>query len=193
MKRIFLWSMATTLTLVPTLACAHTGLHVNGFTAGFGHPFTGLDHLLAMLAVGIWAASLGGAARLIVPVAFVGMLLLGAGLGMQGFALPFVEMGIATSVVVLGLLIAWQVRVPNTLAAGLVGVFALLHGQTHGAEMPIIASPFAYSLGFVLATVLLHAAGLTLGTLLHTTNRCALTRTGGAAIALCGMALGLVA
>lgn len=192
MKRISLLALAATLTFAPGLVFAHTGLPANGLAVGFGHPFTGLDHILAMLAVGCWAASLGGAARLVVPAAFVGILMLGAGLGMFGFVLPSVEIGIAASVIVLGLLIAFQVRVPNKVAIWLVGSFALFHGQAHGAEMPAMASPLVYGLGFVAATILLHAAGLALGTLLDTTGRRTLTRIAGASIALCGIALGLV-
>lgn len=142
-------------------ASAHTGNHlVTGFTSGLSHPLLGLDHLLAMLAIGLWAAQQGGRALWAVPAAFVGAMALGGGMAWTGLALPQVETGIAASVLVLGLLIAtrrqWAVTVGMAVAAG----FALLHGYAHGLEMPQAASPASYALGFVLATVFLHGVGI---------------------------------
>jgi urease accessory protein len=130
--------------------------------AGFVHPFTGLDHLLAMLAVGLWAAQLGGRWTWAVPLAFVGSMLLGGALGFAGVTLPYVEPMIAASVLVLGLLVSLKVRL-RWSGVALVGVFALFHGIAHATEMPPEMSRIVYAGGFVLATALLHAAGVGLG------------------------------
>lgn len=157
--------LAAAVLLSPSLAHAHTGLGVHGSLDGFSHPFLGLDHFLAMTAVGFWAAALGGRARLIVPAAFLLLMAAGGALGMSGVALPAVEQGIAASVILLGLAIAAQLRVPTGLAAGLVAVFAVFHGQAHGAEWPATASAAGYVAGFLSATALLHGLGLALGAL----------------------------
>jgi urease accessory protein len=128
------------------------------------HPFTGLDHLLAMLAVGLWAAQLGGRWTWAVPAAFVASMALGGALGFAGVTLPFVEPLIAASVLVLGLLIALQVRLPHSGLA-LAGAFAIFHGIAHAAEMPGDAARIVHVGGFVLATALLHAMGVGLGLL----------------------------
>ncbi|RAI35915.1 urease accessory protein, partial [Rhodoplanes elegans] len=159
-------ALAAGIVLVATTAAsAHVGQapHVHGFADGFVHPLFGADHLAAMLAVGLWSATLGGAALLAVPAAFVVLLVVGAVLGATGVPLPAVEPAITASVIVLGLLVALAVRLPLVPAALLVGVFGLVHGYAHGAEMPAAASPLAYGLGFVTATVLLHATGIGLG------------------------------
>ena len=127
---------------------------------GFAHPLHGLDHLLTMLAVGLWAAQLGGRAKWAVPAAFVSMMALGGALGMAGVAVPFAEQGIVASVLVLGVLIAAAVRLPPAASMAVVGIFALCHGYAHGAEMPATAAGFSYGLGFVGATALLHACGI---------------------------------
>lgn len=146
-------------TLAPSLALAHTGLGAHGAFDGLAHPFLGADHLLAMVAVGLWAARLGGAAQWAVPVSFVAVMALGATLpGMAG-----IEGGIGASVVVLGLMVALAVRVPTVAAALLVAAFAAFHGAAHGAEMPSGASGLAYGAGFIAATTALHGAGLVLG------------------------------
>lgn len=155
------WIVPASLVLFAGTASAHTGDHtVAGFASGFAHPFAGLDHLLAMLAIGLWAAQQGGRARWAVPAAFVAAMLLGGAFAWTGAALPRVETGIAASVLVLGLLIAtrrqWAVPAGMAVAAG----FALFHGYAHGLEMPQAASPILYALGFVLATAALHAAGV---------------------------------
>lgn len=155
-----LYSLA--LFLSPAVAFAHPGHDTSGMLAGIAHPVTGLDHLLAMLAVGLWAAQQKGALRRALPVTFVGTMLLGGLLGFEGLELPFMETGIAASVLALGLLVAVAVRPPVWLAVGLTALFAMAHGVAHGLELPELASPWGYAVGFVAATALLHAAGYAL-------------------------------
>ncbi len=157
-----------------------------GFDAGFAHPFTGPDHLLAMVAVGVWAAQLGGRARWIVPLAFMGAMCVGAWLALAGVRLPMVETGIATSVVALGLLVALSARLSVVTSSILVGAFAVFHGHAHGTELPQAASEALYSLGFLLATGTLHAIGVGLGVLLLRGRSMVWTRAAGAAIAGAG-------
>ena len=161
MLRLLLALAAVT---APTAAFAHPGgPGAHGFPEGFLHPLGGLDHVLAMVAVGVLAARIGGRALWLVPLSFVGMMAVGGGLGMAGVSVPAVEGGIALSVLVLGLVLALGLTPPATAAMALVGFFAVFHGCAHGAEMPETASGLAYGAGFVLATLLLHAAGLVLG------------------------------
>ncbi|WCD79846.1 HupE/UreJ family protein [Pseudomonas sp. TUM22785] len=150
---------ALALFLTPALAFAHPGHDSSGLMAGVAHPITGLDHLLAMLAVGLWAAQQQGAARWALPVTFVGTMLLGGLLGFEGLELPFMETGIAASVLALGLLVAVAVRPPMFVAVSLTALFALAHGVAHGLELPDLSSPWGYAAGFVAATAALHAAG----------------------------------
>lgn len=150
---------ALALFLTPALAFAHPGHDASGLAAGIAHPITGLDHLLAMLAVGLWAAQQQGAARWALPLTFVGTMLLGGLLGFEGLELPFMETGIAASVLALGLLVAVAVRPPVFVAVGLTALFALAHGVAHGLELPELSSPWGYAAGFVAATAALHAAG----------------------------------
>jgi urease accessory protein len=164
-------------------AQAHPG-HADGAFAGLAHPFMGLDHLLAMVAVGIWAAQQGGRAKWLVPSCFVTVMALGGALGMAGMSLPMMESGIATSVLLLGLLIAFSVRLPAAAGAALVGLFAVFHGYAHGAEMPALASPWQYGVGFVIATALLHVLGLGVGAGMK--NHGWSVRLAGAAVAACG-------
>ncbi len=153
--------VALGLAALPTAALAHTGVgDTAGFAHGFLHPVGGLDHVLAMLAVGVLAALLGGRALLLVPLSFVAMMAVGFLLGIGGVALPLVELGIALSVIVIGGAAAWGGRLPLAAAMSLVGVFAVFHGHAHGAEMPADATGLAYALGFVAATALLHLAGI---------------------------------
>jgi urease accessory protein len=194
MKRaIFLLAALFALTTTPALA--HTGVgSVLGFAAGFSHPMGGLDHLLAMVAVGILAAQLGGRAIWILPAAFVGMMLAGAVLGITGVGVPFVEQGILGSVIILGAVIAVGHRMPLALAVGLVGLFALFHGHAHGTELPAAASALAYGAGFAAATLLLHVAGIGMGIGAEEISdklAPAVVRVGGAAIAAAGLALGV--
>jgi urease accessory protein len=156
LKRI-LGAMA--LLLTPAIALAHPGYGDNGLIAGIGHPIGGLDHLLAMLAVGLWAAQQQGAARWVLPCTFVGTMLIGGMLGFEGLELPVMEGGIAASVLALGLAVALAVRPPLSLAMGATALFALFHGVAHGLELPDMSSPWAYAAGFVAATAALHTAG----------------------------------
>lgn len=147
--------------LIPTAAFAHPG-HGDavGFAAGFLHPIGGLDHILAMVAVGVFAFVLGGRALILVPLAFVGMMAVGFLLGVGGVDVPFVELGIALSSVVIGGVAALGKPMPVAAAMALVGAFAVFHGHAHGAEMPATASSFEFALGFIAATAVLHAAGI---------------------------------
>ncbi|WP_332688586.1 HupE/UreJ family protein [Devosia sp.] len=156
----FLLALAI-LALSPTLAFAHTGAgHAAGFFHGFEHPIGGLDHVLAMVAVGVFAYVLGGRALWLVPLSFVGMMVVGFALGLAQVDMPFVELGIALSSVVIGAAAAMGRPMPVALAMGMVGAFAVFHGHAHGAEMPADSSGLTYAAGFVAATALLHLSGL---------------------------------
>ncbi|HEY0833906.1 MAG TPA: HupE/UreJ family protein [Azospirillum sp.] len=159
-------ALALTLLLAASPALAHTG-HADaaGLAHGFLHPVTGLDHLLAMVTVGVYAAVIGGRALVTVPLAFVAMMAAGAALGVAGAPVPLVEPMIAASVVVLGLPCVLPWGRSAGVGVALAGWFALFHGFAHGAEMPVDASALAYGAGFLAATALLHAAGLGLGLL----------------------------
>jgi urease accessory protein len=183
---------ASLLWALPVLVQAHPGHEGHDvtwdFAGGFAHPLSGWDHLLAMIAVGLWAAQLGGRARWLVPAAFVGVMALGAALARTGVPMPGVEQGIAASVLALGLLIAAAVRLPLAAGMALVGLFAIFHGLAHGAEMPATTGGLAYGAGFVAATALLHAAGLGLGLLTARISGRA-TKFAGWAIAASGLVL----
>jgi urease accessory protein len=154
-------------TLVPTAAFAHPGGgDAHGLVHGFAHPFGGLDHVLAMITVGLFAYQLGGRALWLVPASFVLAMTAGGALGLAGIPVPFVEAGIAASVLVLGTVVALGVRAPVAVAMALVAAFAVFHGHAHGTEMPLDTAVAAYAAGFVLATALLHAGGVTLGLLI---------------------------
>jgi urease accessory protein len=170
---------------VPFAAAHNLGAHGAGFASGIAHPLAGLDHILAMFAVGLWSAQLGGRAYWSVPLAFVGMMVLGAVVAAAGLTLPAVEPGIAVSVLILGLLIAFSVRMAIPLGMLLVGVFALFHGHAHGTELPQAASAVSYGLGMLLATISLHATGLGAGILFQ--RAAVLLRVGGAMIAAAGV------
>lgn len=145
-------------------AHAHVGVGAaSSFHAGFTHPLSGLDHLTAMVAVGLWAALKGGRAVWAWPAAFVIVMLAGAGLGMDHVPIPFVEPGILASVVALGLLVALAVDLPVSAGVAIIGLFALLHGHAHGTEVPDNSAGLDYMAGFVLATALLHGAGVAAG------------------------------
>ena len=147
------------LALAPALAFAHPGHDESGLLAGIAHPLTGVDHLLAMLAVGLWAAQQKGTARWLLPCTFVLTLLVGGVLGFEGLQLPAMESAIAASVLALGLAVALAVRPPLAQATAATALFALFHGVAHGLELPAMASPWGYALGFVAATAALHAVG----------------------------------
>lgn len=177
--------------LLPSLAQAHPGMpgHTHGFANGLGHPLTGLDHICAMVAVGLWAAQRGGRALWLVPTTFVFIMMIGGALGMGGVGIPYVEQGIAASVLVLGIFIAAAVRLPLAASMVIVGLFAVFHGYAHGSEMPETASGLAYSIGFVLATAMLHLCGIGLGLLIQRFASAKLIRYAGGAIACCGIYL----
>ena len=167
---------------------AHTfGAHGAGFAEGMAHPFIGLDHLLAMIAVGLWATQLGGRALWGVPLAFVSVMVGGTVLANQGFELAFVEAMIAISVVILGLMVAGSVRVSTGISVLTVSVFALFHGYAHGLEMPQAGSPLAYMGGFILATTTLHLVGIAMGLSLKTLQ--GVSWLSGTAIAVAGVYL----
>jgi urease accessory protein len=174
-------------------ALAHTGVeHATSFSSGFLHPLTGADHVLAMVAVGLWAGVNDGRAVWAWPVAFVSVMLVGGALGMMGVPLPMVEPGILASVIVLGLLVLTAARVPVVVGVLLVGVFAVLHGYAHGAELPAAAAAISFSAGFALATVLLHAAGLGIAFLSAREGGGLLVRAAGGVVAACGVALAVI-
>ncbi|MDD5200893.1 MAG: HupE/UreJ family protein [Terrimicrobiaceae bacterium] len=186
MKKIALPVAA--LLALPAVAQAHVGAgDTHGFTHGFGHPLFGLDHELAMIAVGLWAAQAGGRALWAVPATFVTVMALGGALGMAHVPVPFIEPGIAASVLIFGLLIAFAVRLPLAASIPLVGLFAIFHGHAHGAEMPEDASGAAYAIGFMLATATLHAAGIGLGIFIQRATAAPVIRFAGAAIAIAGI------
>ena len=147
--------------LLPSAAFAHTGVGgTAGFLHGFVHPISGLDHVLAMVAVGVFAFVLGGRALWLVPAAFVGMMVVGFGLGLAQVNVPAVELGIALSSIVIGGAAALGLSMPVGAAMALVGVFAIFHGHAHGAEMPETVEGLTYAGGFIIATALLHALGI---------------------------------
>ncbi len=190
MNRSVLRALSLGAVLVPSVALAHTGHgDTGGFTHGFMHPVGGLDHVLAMVTVGILAAQLGGRAIWLVPASFVGVMLLGVMLGLSGMTLPLVEIAIASSVVALGAVVALGLRMPVAAAMAMVGAFAVFHGYAHGAEMPAETAAAAYAAGFVSATALLHLAGLALGTTVVRGGDARLLRAAGAAVAVIGAIL----
>ena len=177
------------LAVVAGPALAHTGGHAaTGFAAGFTHPFSGLDHLLAMATVGLWAIQQGSRRALVLlPGAFVSAMALGFTLAFAGIALPVVETGIALSVLILGLLVAFAAKPPLAAATVLISVFALVHGHAHGSELPQAEMAATYAAGMVGATGLLHGLGLLGARLAEQVALPALTRAAGAAIALTGL------
>ncbi|MGH7445582.1 MAG: HupE/UreJ family protein [Longimicrobiales bacterium] len=184
---------AALLAFAPSLAHAHTGTGgAAGFLHGFAHPVLGVDHLLAMLAVGIFAAQRGGRSLWALPASFVAVMVAGFLLRTAGVTLPGVEPVIVASLLVLGLLVASAVRLPTLAAAAIVGVFALFHGTAHGAEMPAGNMALSFSAGFVTATFLLHTAGATIGIAFSRHGaawRIDAARLAGAAIAAAGLVL----
>ena len=162
-SKILLPALAFAL-LAPAPAYAHTGANtVFSFSSGFLHPLGGLDHLLAMFAVGLLAAQLGGRALWLVPSAFIAMMIGGAWLGFAGIGLPRVEYAISLSLVVIALPVALPLKVPSGIAMLLVGIFAIFHGNAHGADLPAEAGMAAYMAGFTVATALVHATGIGFG------------------------------
>ena len=181
------------LSTLSTGASAHVGVgDTHGFIHGFSHPLGGIDHILTMVAVGLFAAHLGDRALWLVPLTFVTVMALAGVVGMAGISLPYVEIGIGMSVVVLGLAIAFQINPPTLVAMALVGFFAIFHGHAHGAEMPESASGLEYGFGFVCATALLHAFGIGLGLAIGYAGQLygsRIVQVGGGAMAIAGVAL----
>lgn len=176
------------LLALPAPAAAHDGTGLaGGFAAGFFHPLAGFDHMLAMVAVGIWGAFLGRPLVVALPMLFPGAMALGGGIGMAGIPVPPVELGIAISVVVLGAMILFAARLPVLIACSVVAIFALFHGYAHGQELPSAADPIGYSLGFVLCTGLLHLAGIGFGMLRAILFGTLALRGVGGAIGLVGL------
>ena len=171
----------------PALAHSENGVAID-FWGGFTHPIFGPDHVIAMVAVGLWGAFLGAPAIWTLPVVFPLVMAVGGALGVAGLPLPGVETGIAVSAIMLGGMVAFAAKPPLWIAAVLVGAFAIFHGHAHGAELPAGADAVAYSVGFVIATGLLHLAGVAFGLTAGWPAGRIAVRTAGAAIALAGIA-----
>lgn len=189
MRRLLLPSFVVFAT--PAFAHPSAG-HTAGAIYGFSHPLGGLDHVLAMVGVGLFAALLGGRALWAVPLSFVAMTAMGGALGMAGAHLPVVEAGVGLSVFAIGVMVALQWRFPLAIAAALAGLFAVFHGYAHGVEMPVSASGIRYGAGFVFATALLHCAGIGLGLalgLFADRHKARLAQAGGGAMAVAGIAM----
>lgn len=185
-KLIAFTLFATGVLLFAPSASAHTfGAHGAGFVGGLAHPFFGLDHLLAMIAVGLWATQLGGSALWRVPLTFVTVMTAGAILAAPAIDVSWLETAIAGSVLALGLMVAFRMRLPALLGMLVVAVFAMFHGFAHGLEMPQTASPLGYGLGFVLATASLHLVGIFLG--LAMGSKRLVLQAGGVIIAATGL------
>lgn len=172
------------------VAEAHPGgAHSHAFASGFAHPLGGLDHILAMVAVGLWAGLAGGRAVWLWPAGFVGAMALGGALGMAGMPMPFVEQGILASIIVLGLAAALAVRPGLVAGLAIAAIAGLVHGHAHGTELPANASGLAYAAGFTLATALLHAAGIALTVAAARFAMPLAVRTAGGLTALAGVVL----
>lgn len=179
---------ATLLMLVPTLVLAHQESgQAAGFVAGLVHPISGLDHVVAMIAVGLWGAVLGPPAIWVLPVAFPMMMAFGGFMGLLGIPVPSIEIGIAVSAIVLGAMVLIQARPPLWVAAILVAIFAIFHGYAHGRELPAGANALLYSLGFVVATGLLHLVGILLGEAHRWALGRQIVRAAGGGIAVAGL------
>jgi urease accessory protein len=168
-------------------ALAHSGSVGAGFAGGLSHPLFGIDHVVAMVAVGLWGAFLGAPAMYVLPVVFPLVMAAGGVLGIVGVPLPGVEIGIAVSAAVLGMMVALAARPSLWVAAVMVGTFAIFHGHAHGAELPPGADAAAFSAGFVIATGALHLAGIAFGLLARWPAGRLAVRTAGGAIAIAGL------
>lgn len=178
------------LLLAPSLLHAHPGHHhESGVLAGLTHPLFGLDHLLAIVAVGLLAVRFGGRSLWLLPVLFVGTMLIGSAVALRGIYLPLVEPVILSSILLLGLMIIAAARLPFAVCAVLAGAFALFHGHAHGAEMPATASGLVYCLSFAFSTALLHLGGIKAGQLLQRVSPIAWSQAAGAAVAVAGLCM----
>jgi urease accessory protein len=187
-------SSATRALVAASLAALAPGVfaHVQsgqaaGFVTGFLHPISGLDHVLAMVAVGLWGAQLGAPAIWLLPITFPIVMALGGFLGLLGVPLPGVEVGIAASAILLGAVVMTERRPPLYAAAALVGFFAVFHGHAHGAELPPGQSALLYSLGFVMATGCLHAIGIAIGSVHRWPTGRIVLRIAGGSVGLAGL------
>jgi urease accessory protein len=185
-KKIFLLNLILLMAFVAVSAHSETG-EGGGFVSGFLHPILGWDHVIAMVAVGIWGAFLGKPAIWLLPIVFPLVMAFGGALGVAGLPLPAVEAGIATSAVILGIMIAIAAKPPIWVAAIIVGLFAVFHGHAHGTELPTSANPIVYSIGFVLATGLLHLSGVSFGLLIRWPAGKVAVRAMGGVITLAGL------
>jgi len=186
MRRFALFAAAM---LFATPALAHSGHGAHGLVAGFMHPITGLDHMLAMVGVGLWAGLVLNRDWWLWPATFVGFMVAGFAAGVGGAALPGVEGVIAASVVALGFAVAFNLKAPATVGAAAIAVFGLAHGYAHGQELPAGASGVEFAVGFVAATIALHLAGFGLSWAVRRMNAQALARVSGAGLATAGLAL----
>lgn len=192
LRSAWFYSPLFMLAVLPRVAFAHAGHdHADGgFASGVMHPLTGFDHLIAMLAIGLWAAQIGGRAVVVLPCVFVIAMLAGGVIASQGVEVPLIEPGIITSLLVLGLLIATTVKLPLTAGVLITAVFAFMHGSAHGGELGD-ASPMAFALGALLATTCLHVAGVLLGRAMQAGQGGLALRVTGGAIAALGLLLAL--
>jgi urease accessory protein len=180
-------TVAAGIFILPAIGNAHAiGTNAGGFLSGLEHPVFGPDHLLAMFAVGLWGAQIGGRSVWELPVAFPLIMTFGGTLGIMGIPFPYTEILIAASMIVLGLAVAFAWRPASWLSIAVVGAFAIFHGHAHGAELPSSANPLAYALGFVVATGLIHIAGIAFGLVLGKAMDGKVSRAAGAAIGLAG-------
>lgn len=171
-------------------ALAHVGDHSHmSFTQGLAHPFGGLDHMLAMVAVGLWASQLGGRALWLLPLTFPAVMAIGAAFGFGGVAMPWVEIAIAGTVLALGAAVALRLRPSLAVSVPLIGLFAVLHGYAHGVELPANSSALTYAGGFVAATLVLHLIGIAIGLAANRLPVRFAARAAGGAIAVAGLAL----
>jgi urease accessory protein len=186
MRPATLTTLIAAFVLAPAIALAHTGhADTTGLMYGLAHPITGIDHVLAMVAVGLLSVHLDGRALWLVPLSFIGVMVVGAALGMAGIQVPFAEVGIGLSVIVLGLAVACRFNLPTLAATALVGFFAVFHGYVHGAELPAAASGLPYAVGFVGATALLQGVGAGFGLLIGRS----VVQAAGGAMAVLGIAV----
>ena len=194
-NRLLSWQLFVPALLIfasPKIVFAHTGLGgTSGLWDGLTHPITGLDHICAMVGVGLWAAQRGGRSLWIIPLAFLTVMAIGGVLGTMAISIPFVERGIVASVLILGILIAATVRLPLLVSVLIVGTFALFHGHAHGTEMQQTVSGLLYGIGFLLTTSLLHLVGIAIGWFARQSAATWLPSYAGAAIVLCGLILAL--
>lgn len=188
-SRVFIWlSAGLWLLVLSPSAQAHIGSsEARGFTSGFGHPWSGLDHVVAMIAVGLWGAQLGAPAIWLLPVAFPMVMACGGFLGLIGIPLPGTEIGIALSALLLGAMVCCEVRPGLYRAVTLVGIFGLFHGHAHGTELPPGENGLLYSMGFVIATGTLHAIGISIGLVHRWPAGRMVLRGAGAVISLAGL------